>query len=361
MQASCVSLIAMLIEENKALGPLTTFGIGGPSRWFVEAHSEAEIVEAAAWAKEHGAPIFVLGGGSNLLVSDEGFDGLVVRAALRGIEIVEERNGEVLYDAAAGEIWDDFVERTVRENCAGVECLAGVPGTVGGAPVQNIGAYGQEVAATIASVRAFDLERGEFVEFSCAECGFDYRRSRFNGDERGRYIVSHVRFRLTRDGEATVRYPDVQKALAECSEITLATVAEAVRQARRNKGMLSIEGDPDCCSAGSFFKNPVVNDTEVKRVAAIAGKEPPRFPAGPEKVKLSAAWLIEQAGFCKGYTLGAAAVSSRHTLALVNRGGATATEILTLAAKIAEAVEERFGVELEMEPVRLGFSMSVLG
>jgi UDP-N-acetylmuramate dehydrogenase len=356
----------MLMEENKPFAPFTTFGIGGPARWFVEAASEDEIVEAAAWARERGLALFVLGGGSNLLVSDAGFDGLVLRVGLRGIAVAEAAvdSGQTIYQVGAGEDWDGFVERAVRDNCAGVECLAGIPGTVGGTPVQNVGAYGQEVASAIERVRAFDLEEHVFVELSAAECGFAYRRSRFNSADRGRYVVTRVDYRLTPGGAPTLRYAELQRALAESEregrEVSLAEVAAAVRRVRRSKGMLLVEGDPDCRSAGSFFKNPVVTEEQVRRIAECSAKEPPRFPAGagPEnigRVKVPAAWLIEQAGFAKGYALGAAGVSSRHTLALVNRGGASAAEILALASQIATAVEARFGIHLEMEPVMLGF------
>ena len=356
----------MLIEENKPLAPFTTFGIGGPARWFVEAASEEEIAEAAAWAEEHAAKLFVLGGGSNLLVADAGFDGLVLRVALRGISAQDAAtpSGQTIYQAAAGEDWDYFVACSTQADCAGIECLAGIPGTVGGTPVQNVGAYGQEVASAIERVRAFDLEEHEFVEFSGAECGFAYRRSRFNSADRGRYVVTRVDYRLTPGGAPTLRYAELQRALAESEregrEVSLAEVAAAVRRVRRSKGMLLVEGDPDCRSAGSFFKNPVVTEEQVRRIAECSAKEPPRFPAGtgPEnmgRVKVPAAWLIEQAGFAKGYALGAAGVSSRHTLALVNRGGASAAEILALASQIATAVEARFGIHLEMEPVMLGF------
>ena len=355
----------MLMEENKPLASFTTFGIGGPARWFVEAASEEEIVEAAAWARERGLALFVLGGGSNLLVSDAGFDGLVLRVGLRGIAVAEtvEDSGQTIYQVGAGEDWDGFVERAVRDNCAGVECLAGIPGTVGGTPVQNVGAYGQEVASAIERVRAFDLEEHEFVEFSGAECGFAYRRSRFNSADRGRYVVTRVDYRLTPGGAPTLRYAELQRALAESEregrEVSLAEVAAAVRRVRRSKGMLLVEGDPDCRSAGSFFKNPVVTEEQVRRIAECSAKEPPRFPAGtgPEnmgRVKVPAAWLIEQAGFAKGYALGAAGVSSRHTLALVNLGGACAAEVLALSAEINNAVEARFGIRLEMEPVMVG-------
>jgi UDP-N-acetylmuramate dehydrogenase len=356
----------MLIEENKPLAPFTTFGIGGPARWFVQAVTEEQIDEAAAWAGEHGVALFVLGGGSNLLVSDTGFKGLVLRMSLRGIAVDDapHHSGHAIYRVAAGEDWDAFVERAVQDNCAGIECLAGIPGTVGGTPVQNVGAYGQEVSSAIERVRAFDLQEHAFVEFPAAECGFSYRRSRFNSADRGRYVVTRVDYRLTPGGAPTVRYTDLQRALAEEKkegrEPSLAEVAALVRRVRQSKGMLMVEGDPDCRSAGSFFKNPVVNEEQLRQIAAGSEKEPPRFPAGPETesqglVKVPAAWLIEQSGFAKGYTLGSAAISSRHTLALTNRGGASSADILTLATAISSAVESRFGVRLEMEPVMLGF------
>ncbi len=349
----------MQMEENKTLAPFTTFGIGGPARWFVEATSEDEIVEATAWARKRGLVLFVLGGGSNLLVSDAGFDGLVLRVGLRGIDVSGGELVQRIYRVAAGEDWDGFVQRTVQDNCAGVECLAGIPGTVGGTPVQNVGAYGQEVASAIHCVRVFDLEHRAFVEFAAAECGFAYRCSRFNSTDRGRFIVTRVDYCLALDGAPTLRYADLQRAIQENTtedkQPSLVEVAAVVRRIRQAKGMLLVEGDPDCRSAGSFFKNPIVGEEQVQQIAAVSDKEPPRFPAGPGQVKLPAAWLIEQAGFQKGYVLGAAGVSSRHTLALINRGGASAAEILGLAGQINSAVEARFGIQLEMEPVLVGF------
>jgi UDP-N-acetylmuramate dehydrogenase len=213
-------------------------------------------------------------------------------------------------------------------------------------------------------VRAFDLEQHTFVEFPAAECGFAYRRSRFNSTDRGRYIVTRVDYRLTLGGAPTLRYADLQRAIlegrAEGAQPSLAEVAAAVRRVRQAKGMLMIEGDPDCRSAGSFFKNPIVTEEQVRRIAECSVKEPPRFPAGPGvenagRVKVPAAWLIEQAGFAKGYELGRAGVSSRHTLALINKGGASAADVLALAGQITDAVEARFGIRLEMEPVLVGF------
>lgn len=348
----------MHMLENQPLAPFTTFGIGGPARWFVEAVSEDEIAEASAWAAERGAALFVLGGGSNLLVSDRGFDGLVMNVGLRGVESVDDSRQRI-YRVGAGENWDWFVERVVTESCAGVECLAGIPGTVGGTPVQNVGAYGQEVASAIELVRAFDLEQRAFVEFTARECGFEYRRSRFNSIDRGRYIVTRVDYRLTHGGAPTLRYADLQRAIEEDMEDgrepSVVEVAAAVRRVRESKGMLLVEGDPDCRSAGSFFKNPVVTEERVQQIARTIAKQPPRFPAGPGQVKLPAAWLIEQAGFPKGYVLGAAGISSRHTLALINRGGATSEAILKLASQITAAVDAQFGISLEMEPVMVGF------
>jgi UDP-N-acetylmuramate dehydrogenase len=351
----------MHIEENRPLAPFTTFGIGGPARWFVEAKTESDIAEAVEWARQRGAELFVLGGGSNLLVADAGFAGLVLRIALTGIAASKDGAGDRIYQCAAGENWDTFVERAAREDCAGIECMAGIPGTVGGTPVQNVGAYGQEVASTIQRVRAFDRERREFVEFSAAECGFAYRRSRFNSADRGRYIVTRVDYRLTVGGPPTLRYADLQRVFPAGGAVPRVTeVTAAVRRIRNAKGMLLVEGDADCRSAGSFFKNPVVTETKAEQIAESSAKELPRYPAGAEpenagKVKLPAAWLIEQAGFSKGYARGAAAISSRHTLALVNRGGATAEEILALGEEIGGAVKTRFGIELDMEPVLLGF------
>ncbi|MGA9586881.1 MAG: UDP-N-acetylmuramate dehydrogenase [Terracidiphilus sp.] len=349
----------MRVEENKPLAPLTTLGIGGPARWFVDARSEEDIAEAATWASAKNIPVFVLGGGSNLLVADGGFNGLVLHIGLKGISVRESDSpsDEQIYEVNAGEDWDQFVQRTVEDDCAGIECLAGIPGTAGGTPVQNVGAYGQDVSATIDRVRAFDLRKHAFVDFSSSECSFAYRRSRFNTIDRGRYVVSSVDYQLKMHGAATLKYADLQRAFPDHSALRLRDVAEAVRRIRQSKGMLLVEGDLDCHSAGSFFKNPIVDVERVAAVTSVVGSEPPRFSAGPgheDCVKLPAAWLIEKAGFTKGYVLGRAGIATKHTLALINRGGATAAEILALADKIRAAVEQQFGIQLQMEPVTLG-------
>ena len=352
----------MLFEENKTLAPFTTFQIGGPARWLATAGTEEEVVEAIGWAREKRLGLFVLGGGSNLLISDAGFDGLVLRIGISGVEAnrAPDQSCQVTYRVGAGEDWDSFVSRTVSENCAGLECLAGIPGTVGGTPVQNVGAYGQEVATTIDRVRAFDLKHERFVELTLAECGFAYRRSRFNTTDRERFVVTHVDYRLTEGGSPSLRYAELQRAFSEGAKPTLSDVSAMVRQIRRSKGMLIEEGVADCRSAGSFFKNPIVNAEELARIEVESGKMLPRFPAGPGSenagcAKVPAAWLIEQAGFAKGYAMGPAGISTLHTLALVNCGSATAHDILALADRIRSSVEQRFGIHLEMEPVLVGF------
>jgi UDP-N-acetylmuramate dehydrogenase len=354
----------MLLIENQPLAPLTTFGIGGLARWFVEAAIEAEIEEAVAWAAGRGIDLFVLGGGSNLLVSDAGFNGLVLKIGLPGIDLIDCAGQFKILRAGAGVSWDDCVNHAIAANCAGIECLAGIPGTVGGTPVQNVGAYGQEVSTVIDHVRVYDRHERAFVELTAAECNFSYRRSRFNTTDRNRFIVTRVDYRLTRDGAPTISYIDIERALAAAhpagGQPTLEEVAAAVRRVRLSKGMLLIEGDPDCRSAGSFFKNPVITEEQFQVVAASSTAPPPRFPAGhgiesADLVKIPAGWLVEHAGFAKGFSLGAAGISSKHTLALINRGGASAADILTLARKISDEVAEKFGVRLEMEPERVGF------
>jgi UDP-N-acetylmuramate dehydrogenase len=344
----------MDIQQNTPLARLTTFGIGGPARWFAEATSESEVLEAVNWAREKGLPLFVLGGGSNLLISDAGFQGLVLRVGLRGIDANDQGAGR-LYGVAAGEDWDSFVELVVSECCAGIECLAGIPGTVGGTPVQNVGAYGQEVAETIVQVRALDLETLSFREISAVECGFSYRKSVFNSTARGRFLVTRVDYFLIPGGKPNLGYADLQRAFGVDASPSLGEVATAVRRIRQSKGMLLVEGDVDCQSAGSFFRNPIVAAEQFRELSARLGFEPPHYSAGTGQFKLPAAWLIEQAGFPKGLRLGRAGISTKHTLALVNLGGATAADLLALKDKIAAAVEARFGIPLEMEPVLVGF------
>ena len=342
----------MEFRQDVSLAPFTTFEIGGPARWFAEATTEADIEAAVDFARERKLRLFVLGGGSNLLVSDAGFDGLVLRIALRGVQV----DGAVL-SAAAGEDWDALVARSVDAGLGGLECLSGIPGTVGGTPVQNVGAYGQEVSRTICTVRAFDRTSGNWVDLSNADCGFAYRRSRFNqGPDRDRFIVSRVTYVLEQNAPAVVTYADLKHYFKNqgAAEPCLQQVRAAVLEIRLDKGMVVSPQNPERRSAGSFFKNPVIASSELPRIAAavdVPEAEVPRYAAGTAAVKLPAAWLLERAGFVKGYRLGAAAVSSRHTLALTNQGGATASDIAALRDAIQARVRELFSISLEPEPV----------
>ncbi len=344
------------------LAPFTTLKVGGPARFFFEARCDEEVGEALAFAERHGLELFVLGGGSNILVSDAGFDGLVLKIALSGISPDDDEtseavtvSGRVHLTAKAGEQWDSFVEYCVDRDLAGVECLSGIPGLVGGTPVQNVGAYGQEVAETIVSVRCFDRQSGATVELSNLDCGFSYRTSIFNSTERGRFIVFSVTFSLIRGGEPRIIYKDLKEAF-EGQRPGLAEVRAAVLKIRSAKSMVIRAGDPNALSAGSFFKNPVVRQDKLLEVANASDVEAvPHFEAGDGLVKLPAAWLIEQAGFHKGFILGNAGISTNHTLAIVNRGNATADEILRLKEVIFEAVHAKFGIELVPEPVFVGF------
>lgn len=339
----------MQFLEQVPLAPYTTFQIGGPARWFAEAATEDDILDAVEFARSRKLRLFALGGGSNLLVSDAGFPGLVLHIGLKGIEQQSDS-----FTVAAGEDWDAFVSRAVEQDCAGVECLAGIPGTAGGTPIQNVGAYGQEVSETIAGVRALDLSTMQFQEFSNAECGFAYRRSVFNTVERGRYIVTQIRYRLRKDGEPRIAYADLKHHFKDSTAPTLCAVGRAVREIRRRKGMYIVAGDPDCRSAGSFFKNPVVSADHYARIAEREETEVPKYPVSDGTVKVPAAWLLERAGFHKGYSTGPAGISTCHTLALVNRGGAKAADIYELRDRIVAAVEAQFGIRLEPEPVLVG-------
>lgn len=349
--------MALKIQENVSLAGYTTFRIGGPARYFAEVRSEGELVEAMEFASQSRLKTFVLGGGSNLLVSDRGFDGLVIHIGLDSAAEVEDDGGFVEYTVAAGVDWNSFVHQVCEQGISGVECLAGIPGSVGGTPVQNVGAYGQEVSGTIARVRALDLERREFISLSREQCGFSYRRSIFNSTHRGRYIVTAVGFRFDRNARPNLSYADLQRHFGAGANPRPLDVYHAVRAIRHGKGMLIVDGEADCRSAGSFFKNPIVAANVLAGIAATVGvaeEKIPHWPASDGKVKLAAAWLLERAGFVKGYAMGEAGISSRHTLALINRGHANAADVAALRDAIRTKVRGQFGVELEQEPVEVG-------
>ena len=351
----------MLLQENVPLAPLTTFRLGGPARFFVEARSAPEVQEAVTFAQSKSLPLFVLGGGSNLVVADSGWPGLVLKVAIPGIEQRpgHDDEGHVLYDVGAGESWDRFASHAVVAKCAGVECLSGIPGSVGGTPVQNVGAYGQEVSDTIESVEVFDRKDGHVRELSREACGFTYRSSIFNTTERGRFIIVRVTYALTPDGKPLLEYADLKRHFeGRETRPNLAETREAVRHIRARKGMLIIPGDPDCQSAGSFFKNPVLSarqHADLQKRAEAKGLTLPSYPALEKSRKVSAAWLVEKSGFARGFGFGHVGISTKHALAIVNRGEATAAEVLALKDQIQQRVEELWAVKLEPEPVMVGF------
>jgi UDP-N-acetylmuramate dehydrogenase len=330
--------------------------VGGPARFFLRADDEATVLEALDWARRRGLPFRVLGGGSNLVVADDGVDGLVVKVGLRGVEARPAQRAVEL-TAAAGEPWDGLVRLAVERGWAGIECLSGIPGLVGATPIQNVGAYGQEVSETLTAVRALDCATGRVVTLEGRECGFGYRDSRFKSREPGRWVVLAVTYRLRPGGPAAVRYGDVERHLAArgVASPSLADVRESVLAVRRAKSMVLDPGDENRRSCGSFFTNPVVDAAHADRVAAAAGDPAmPRWPQPDGRVKLSAAWLIERAGFRRGHTEGAVGLSTRHALAIVARDAARAADVVAFARRLQAAVETRFGVRLTPEPVFWG-------
>jgi UDP-N-acetylmuramate dehydrogenase len=378
---------AFTVRERVPLAGYTTLGVGGPAARFVEAFTDDQVVAVVREADLSGEPVLVLGGGSNLVVADEGFPGTVVHMATRGVEVTESSDGAVMV-VAAGEDWDTLVAFCVAEGLSGIECLSGIPGLAGATPIQNVGAYGQEVSETIVTVRAYDRLLDTLVEIANADCGFGYRTSAFKrragigphpapvraamspAAATGRFIVLGVTFRLARGrGSAPVRYAELARVLgvSEGARVPLAQARSAVLTLRRGKGMVLDPGDPDTRSAGSFFTNPVLDRSRLadvaRKAAALSGRPAeevsvPHFAAGDGQVKIPAAWLIERAGFAKGYAGGGGArISSKHTLALINPGGATTASLVRLARDIRNAVRETFGVELVSEPVLVGTSL----
>ena len=341
------------------LSQLTTLRVGGPARRLVEAGDDHEVVETVRAADAAREPLLVMGAGSNLVVADQGFDGTVVRVATRG----RANSGGALV-VAAGEPWDAVVAHTVAQGLSGIECLSGIPGLTGAAPIQNVGAYGQEVAQTIVSVRAYDRETGEILDLPPEQCGFGYRTSAFKHSTR--HVVLAVGFELERSTESRpLSYPELADALdVRIGErAPLAAVRAAVLALRRSKGMVLDPRDPDSVSAGSFFLNPILTSDEFvslgERVRERLGDDTslPGWPEQDGAMKVSAAWLIERAGFARGYGDGRAGISSKHTLALVNRGGASASEVVALARELRDAVRSTFGVTLVPEPRLVGVDL----
>jgi UDP-N-acetylmuramate dehydrogenase len=343
------------IAESVPLAPLTTLGLGGSARFFAEVTHPSEVAPALAWAKDRGLPLFILGGGSNLVVADAGFPGLVLRMRTRGQQW-SEAGGEVCVDAAAGEPWDEIVAQGVGRNAAGIECLAGIPGSAGAAPVQNIGAYGQEVATAIRRVRVLDRASLTEHDLDSAACDFGYRQSRFKRAPE-RFVILSLTLGLHPGGAPCVRYPELAAALAgQSGPPPLAAVRTTVLALRRKKSMVVDGSDLDARSAGSFFENPIVTAAVADEISTRAGAELPRYLLPDGRCKLAAAWLIERAGIQKGLRRGAVGISSKHALALVHHGGGTTRQLIDLALHVRKAVLDRFGVALVPEPVFLGIA-----
>jgi UDP-N-acetylmuramate dehydrogenase len=343
-----------------SLADYTTLGLGGPAKAFVAASGEAGLIDAITAADAAGEPVLILGGGSNLVIADEGFPGTVVHVGTRGVGYAEAAGGQVDVTVAAGEDWDGVVAATVAEGLAGLECLSGIPGRAGATPIQNVGAYGHEVAEVIPSVRVFDRRAKRVQVIQNGSCHFAYRTSYFKKNP-GRHVVLGVTYRLTRGSlSMPVTYAELAAELGvEMGERAgVGEVRSAVLKIRARKGMVLNPGDPDTKSAGSFFTNPVLDAGQFARLAAVAAVPVPRFDAGDGKVKVPAAWLIEHAGFGKGYGApGRARVSTKHTLALVNAGGATTADLLGLAREIRDGVRTAFGVTLDPEPILVGATL----
>ncbi len=340
------------LEEHKPLAPFTTIGVGGPARWYAAVDSVQALVEAARWARARRAPLLALGGGSNLLPADAGFMGLAIHIKLGGVEVVREDADHVWLRAAAGEDWDGLVARTVAEGWAGLECLSGIPGCVGAAPIQNIGAYGQELSETLVEVEAIDLTTLQRRSMDRQACRFGYRHSVFKAEAKGRFLITAIVLKLRKDGRPTIGYADLERRLGP--DASLGQTREAVLATRREKSMVIDPRDPNSRSCGSFFMNPVLTPAEYAAFSARLPGPHPRYAADGGRVKLAAAWLIEQAGFAKGLVYGAVGLSQRHCLAIINRGGGSSAEIIELARRIRDGVEARFGVRLQPEPEILG-------
>ncbi|MEU1074136.1 MULTISPECIES: UDP-N-acetylmuramate dehydrogenase [unclassified Streptomyces] len=343
------------VLHDAPLAPLTTFRLGGPASRLVVAGCDDDVISVVREADEARVPLLVIGGGSNLVIGDKGFAGTALRIATTGFRLEGTR-----LDVAAGEVWSDVVARTVEAGLAGIECLAGIPGSAGATPIQNVGAYGQEVSSTIREVVAYDRAERRTVVLTAAECDFSYRHSRFKAHP-DRYVVLRVRFELEDAGglSAPIKYAETARALGvePGDRVPAATARETVLKLRAGKGMVLDAEDHDTWSAGSFFTNPILGEREyrafLEKAAARLGDDvsPPAWDLGDGLTKTSAAWLIDKAGFTKGYGTGPARISTKHTLALTNRGGATTEDLLALAREVVAGVERAFGVTLVNEPV----------
>lgn len=349
------------IQENVSLAALTTFAVGGPAQYFVEISSESDAISALNFARERDLPHLVLGGGSNVLVSDDGFPGLVILNRIKGLDC-EEQGDTVFVTVGAGEDWQDFVDFCVAREWQGVECLAGIPGTVGASPVQNVGAYGQEVSQVIARVRCLDTATNTIVTFENEACAFRYRESIFNTSESGKYQVLSVTFALNRAGAPAITYRELAERFSGVTSPSLTEVRDAVISIRAGKGVLIRNGYESFKCAGSFFKNPIVTKSQFEKIAAILAEENRAntwyWPLPNGDVKISAAYLIQRAGYERGYRKGLVGISPYHTLILINADGATGREVVAFAVELQKRVLDCFGALLHPEARLIGFTSS---
>ena len=349
-------------KRDVPLAPLTTLQLGGAARYFFECNTETDLIAALQAAEQNNLPVFVLGGGSNVVISDEGFSGLVIKIAMQGV-VLNHKGDDFQLRAAAGEVLDEVIDNCLAEGLSGLELLSGIPGLVGATPVQNVGAYGIEVADVISGVRAIDRQNGKVVNFSQAECNFGYRNSRFKGSDSYRYIITEVNFALKRNGRPRLVYPELCEYLESTGLLDhkkpgpeeLQALRKAVLELRGRKSMVTSDDDPESRSCGSFFTNPILSLQELQEFEARCNRlnlnDIPIYELGSDNYKVAAAWLVEHAGFQRGYVSpGGVGISKNHSLALININGSSSA-LLELADKIRKGVIDHFGIELMREPV----------
>ena len=355
--------ISLVLQKDVMLSEYTTIGLGGPAGFFLQCKNTGDIISGMKYASENNLPVQVLSGGSNIIFPDEGYEGLIIKTDMKGIEIIEE-GSNVILKVNAGEKWDDVVRLCIERELTGVECLSGIPGSTGATPVQNVGAYGQEVKEVIKSVTAFDRKTMDIVTFNNAECNFGYRQSRFKSEDRDKFIITEVQFLFKKNIQPLIRYPELQKFIDSKKYMEkeyplkekLTQIRSAVLELRKGKSMLIDLNDPNSRSCGSFFMNPVINENEYNKFISLTQnfikKNKERIPVfrSGDKYKLSSAWLIEKSGFHKGYKMGGVGISEKHSLALININGTT-KELLELSSDIITKVFEKTGIILKTEPV----------
>lgn len=344
----------MEIVADFPLSGLCTLQVGGAAQFFARAQSESDVEDALHFASDNGLPLTVLGGGSNVVINDHGVPGLVLSIAVLGRD-AQTTTDAIEVQVGAGEPWDDFVAWTVARRWAGIECLSGIPGTVGATPIQNVGAYGQDVSSTVKRVRVFDRVEQRWLDLQDSECGFAYRNSIFKTTALGRYVVTSVTFRFSPGGAPLLKYEELTRALASTRAPSLALVRSTVIALRAQKSMVLDAKDPNRRSCGSFFLNPVVSAAQLEHIHAADPARPPAFAQPDGSFKVPAAWLIEHAGFSKGFAQGPVGLSTRHALAIVAHDGATAKDVATFARTVRAGVQDKFQVTLTPEPVFLGF------